>query len=78
MREEDEERTTAARDVPAEVQRLEPPTRAPARVRERAFSPSAVDAAPREGSEKSLRACACREAHDEHEQMQRVGTTCQR
>ena len=28
-REEDEERTTAACDVPAEVQRLEPPTRAP-------------------------------------------------
>ena len=51
---------------------------APARVRERVSSPSAVDAAPREGSEKSLRACACREAHDEHEQMQRVGTTCQR
>jgi len=52
---------------------------APARVRERVFSPSAVDAALREGSEKSLRACsACREAHDEHEQMQRVGTTRQR
>ena len=59
-REEDEERTTAARDVPAEVQRLEPPTRASrpalARVRERVSSPVAVDAAPREGSKKSLRA----------------------
>ena len=76
-REEDEERTTAAHDVPAEVQRLEPPMRAP-HVRERVSSPSAVNAAPRECSEESLRACACREAHDEHGQTRRVGTTCQR
>ena len=58
-REEDEERTTAARDVPAEVRRLEPPTRAPrgagARARARLLAQRGRGGAARMQREESAR-----------------------
>ena len=58
-REEDEERTTAACDVPAEVQRLEPPTRAPrgagARARARLLAQRGRRGAARRQREESAR-----------------------